>query len=459
MAINPEDAVAGAAVGAAIPGILQPMARPAMNVAGGLSDWVRGRLAQVRAGGLLRATAQADDALPAIMAANAAGRKGLTSGQAVAEGVEYAPNYQALQARISGFDPQRAAIEGAQEADRLASIRSVTPDLDEAIKARSRLSDVAYGKAFDADAQRLGILQQEQAFNDEMGALLVRNPSPVRVTPELAALERFPAIRAAAEAVKKSNPDIGNPMTSLQGLHAMKLAIDQQFANPMATTPLQNFTNSALGSTKRELLNAMENVSPMYRTARTVHQQASPQVNQAQILNEVADTLSGPAGKENALPFLRSLKKEGAAFLKRSNQQKRFETLDEALEPNQISALNKAEAELTRDLSMKTQASSGADALDEVIKKQKPVLERMSDSMNTLTRWFTVAKGGARIVESNLSDKTKQILIKAMRDGASANELMRTLPAQDKNKVMMMIARGEFVPAASKVAPAMVNDE
>ncbi|MEB3213184.1 MAG: hypothetical protein VKL39_17670, partial [Leptolyngbyaceae bacterium] len=241
-------------------------------------------------------------------------------------------------------------------------------------------------------------------------------------------------------------------------LHAMKLAIDQQFANPMATTPLQNFTNAALGSTKSELLAAMENVSPLYRVARTVYQQASPEVNQAEILNKIQSTLSGPAGKENALPFLRSLREEGVPFLKKADQQKRFSTLGEALTDEQMAAVGKVESELERDIRMGAQAKAGRASLDKALTSQEGMIKQAFDKWNALSRLKSGISAGEKVTGAIINEKAEKIVMEAMRDGKSLNDIMRLLPADQRSPVMNALARGGFIPRASQVAPAAIAE-
>lgn len=245
------------------------------------------------------------------------------------------------------------AIAKLQEAARMAGLKKVTPNLQEAEAARSAVADVGYGKAFASDAQRIEeaqkMAQMEQAI--KTGGIGGFSPQPIKVTPEIASLEKYPAIKAAAKVAKDLNPDIGNPLTSVEGLHLMKVAIDNQFKNPSASTALQNYSNAALADVKTKLLGAIENISPAYRTARTVYAQMSQEVNQAKVLQEMASVLEKPTGGERVSPFLNVLGRGEQALLKKSTGMPRFEQGDLAkiLTPEQINAVSKIKNELLRD--------------------------------------------------------------------------------------------------------------
>ena len=211
--------------------------------------------------------------------------------RAVADSGNY--EMQALGELGAMRDPSyHGARASAEEAARLARLQQVTPDLDEALRARADVSDVNYGKAFASDDQRR--FAAMQSGRDSLGTPVQLSEAPI--PPQIAALERYPAIRAVADAVRKANPDGGNPLASLRGLHAMKLAIDEKFSNKLARSAFDDFSDATLQNTKEELLAAAESISPGYRTARTVHAQMSPDVNQARVMNEMQNVLKRGGG-------------------------------------------------------------------------------------------------------------------------------------------------------------------
>lgn len=113
-AINPDDAALGAGLGAAIPAVLQPMAKAGVNAVGMFTDKIRGDLAAIRAGKMLRdiAGGATDDILRATEA-----NPNLLPGQAAMEaGVQRNPFY-ALQEMFRGDDAITVS-RNAQEAAR-----------------------------------------------------------------------------------------------------------------------------------------------------------------------------------------------------------------------------------------------------------------------------------------------------------------------------------------------------
>ena len=154
------------------------------------------------------------------------------------------------------FPKQQADIR-----NRAAMLEAVTPDEAAAIAAREEAAGINYRRAFAADVQR----QDELARQAQQAGTLAGTTGAIpleRVSPELAALKGNPVIEAAAKEAKvlaaTKGVSMADPMQSLEGLHYMKLAIDNQFKNRAASTALQHYSDAALKTTKQKLLTAIE---------------------------------------------------------------------------------------------------------------------------------------------------------------------------------------------------------
>ena len=442
------------AVGGVLGGVLggaAPVALPAIaKAAGWLWDAAGGRLVQVKAGKILREIA--GDDLAAIQAATANAKPGLTAAQAVQEAGINAPVLQALGQRAP--TPQTAAFQvnkaAADQAARAAMIESQTPNLAKAEALRGAASDRNYTAAFAADAQR----QAELAAQEQASRALSSTAGPTfeaKIAPALQSLKKNPAIMAAESEAKKlaatKGVDLGkDPMSTLEGLHYMKLAIDAQFKSPTSTTALQNYSTAALQNTKQQLLGAIEQVSPLYGIARVRHAALSDEVNQAKVLNQLLGTLKGSGtAAEKPQQFLNALGQGESALLKRAEQNPRFDTTQTILNEPQRGAVAKVASQLQREADMDLMAKQGQEALAGILKERPTTVPGINMASAIINRVTSLLKG-------RVADSTMEALAKGVQTGKGANELLATLPASERIEVLKALAEMQSSGAATGLA-------
>lgn len=104
----------------------------------------------------------------------------------------------------------------------------------------------------------------------------------LRASPELEALAKRPGFQQAMQQAEKLASDqgvqLGDPLKSVQGLHYVKLALDDMM-QPNAASALGRNQQSALQGTKQALLSEIEKISPLYAQAKDVFQSMSKPVN------------------------------------------------------------------------------------------------------------------------------------------------------------------------------------
>jgi hypothetical protein len=269
------------------------------------------------------------------------------------------------------------------------------------------------------------------------------------VTPALVALKGNPVIDAAAKEArtlaKTKGIDLADPMTTLEGLHYMKVAIDNQFKNRSATTALNKYSDAALNYTKESLLAAIEGtanqpgVSPLYSLARKQHAMLSEPVIQSQVLNKMQSVLAGPAGEERATSFLKVLGEGENALLKKANQNPRFGGIEDVLTPEQMGAVQKVSGELTRDVKIAKEASEGKVALRAIVDENKSNFRLP----NFFSAKATVANETLGILESKLDKKVLAILKKGFESGTNMEEVLSAIPAKDRNKVLVAMGKAK----------------
>lgn len=428
----------------------------AAAVAGKIGEGFKGELAQQKAAKIVREAA--GDRAAEIQQAARMAPEDLTAAQAIVEATANRPQMQAIAESVASQFPEKfGPIAERQKLARAEALKSVTPDEAAATLARDEVSGLTYERAKTADEMRRQIAAEEVAAGrSTAGATGYTPPSPI--APELEALKSNPAIQAAAKEAKKLAATKGikldDPMSTLEGLHYMKLALDAQFKSPQAATALQKFSSEALQGTKQQLLAAIEGtanapgVSPLYGVARKQFAEMSKPINQAQVLNALSETLSGPAGKERAVPFLNALAKGEDSILKKATGFDRYESLEKVLTPEQMGTVNQVAGELTRDLTVAEQAKLGRTAANEILRKNAAKLL----SPEFIDAKVTMFNKVAGFLQGRISDKALTALGEAFESGKKLDDLMKTVPLKERNAVLKAISNAQF-----ELTPAQVR--
>jgi hypothetical protein len=434
--------VVGGTVGGAAPFVI-PAAAKAL---GWMWDAASGRLIQVKAGKIMRAIA--GDDLAAIQAANASAAPGLTSAQAVQEAGIINPTLQAMgqRAPTSNIASAKAVKEAADVQARVNQLEAVTPNLANALDVRELAASANYGGARAADKVRLAAL----AAQEQESRALAGTAGPTfeaTLTPQLQALKGNPVISAAEKTARDMGANVGkDPMSTLEGLHLMKVAIDAQFKNPTAATALQNYNTAALQNAKAQLLSAINEISPQYTGARLLFGRLSEPVNQAQVLNKMTETLKGSgAAAEKPVQFLNALGQGESALLKRADQNPRFGGISEVLSPEQMAAVTKVQKELIRDAEMARLATKGEEALAGILKERALTAPGVNATSAVINKVSGILRG-------RVNDKTLEAVSKGMMSGKSANELLATLPTVERNEVLKALAESKLTGAEAGAA-------
>lgn len=193
-------------------------------------------------------------------------------------------------------------------AARVGAVRGVagTPDdLAQATAQRQDAANALYGRAASTDAMRQDVARQaaEEAAQGKLAsygglrAAHATEANMLRASPELEQLSQRPAFQAAAkQAVKLAadqGVDLGDPIKSVQGLHYVKLALDDMM-NPGPANALGRNQQAALQGTKQALLGEIEKLSPLYAQAKNVYEQMSGPVNALQAGQEFLSRVGTP---------------------------------------------------------------------------------------------------------------------------------------------------------------------
>ena len=365
----------------------------------------------------------------------------LTAQQALAQGGVVAPGTQAVlqkvQAKVAPSVQATKLLE--DEAARMSTIKNITPDIDAAILARRTASKPLY-EAADAT-----IVPIDRDISD----VLSRMPNGILAkAAEIAKMENRPFVMGKTSAgTPMATGDVdryGKPIMIQESanagnmtgetMHYIKRALGDMAYGPTATTGIGKDAQIAARGLLDDYVRVFESKVPDYGQARKIFSDMSAPVNQAQVLKEMASVLEKPGGGERIGPFLNTLGRGEEAMLKRAGGRggPRFEALNEVLTPDQLKTVMNVAKQLETQASVGQQISQGQQRATELLKDELPNY-RLPNVFNVVA---TTANKFLDTLGVKVGKKTLIELTKAGETAKSFDDLLATLPAQERNKVL-----------------------
>ncbi len=263
----------------------------------------------------------------------------------------------ALQRAMSSADPESYAHRFMANGDaREAALRSVagSPSARQAaIDSRESSAQALYGMANKSDAMRREMDAGKRLIKSGGIHQMAGDEMP---TEGLRALTSRPAFQAALSDAKTSLANSGatdTALTSLEGLHRIKLSIDEALNGAAPNSALAKFDRGSLMTIKKQLLNEMETLSPMYGNARKSFSDMSKPINQMDVGQYLLDKLE-PASKEygkltgeRANAFFQALK-DADATTKRALGTRAAGGIADVLTPEQLATVTNVAKSLGR---------------------------------------------------------------------------------------------------------------
>lgn len=200
------------------------------------------------------------------------------------------PSLAALERSAIANNPEVAnVVAGRNEArnllrkDFLEDLAGMGGQKEALIQARKATADLNYEKAFN----------EKMAFKEVPKELLAQKDE----------LLQSPAVQKAIAQAKETLANQGkaniNPTQSIQGLHEVKLAMDDQIAKltkPDMTTSETNKING-IKAAKDRLVGFLESesISPTYKKARQIYAAQSKPINELEAVEKIAEKVINPA--------------------------------------------------------------------------------------------------------------------------------------------------------------------
>ena len=370
----------------------------------------------------------------------------LTAQQAMARGGVISPSAQATIEKTikkTAAVDARAAKEAGQEAARMSTIKNITPDLAAAVNARRETASPFYKAADNAVVP----------IDADLTAVIARMPeNTLAQAAQIAKMEGRPFVMgksAPAQMVETGVLDAaGNPVMKEipaqeakitgESLHYIKRALSDIAYGPTATTGAGRDTQLAARGLLDDYVKVFETKVPDYGKARQIFSDMSAPVNQAQVLKEMASVLEKPGGGERIGPFLNVLGRGEGAMLRRAGGRggQRFEALNEVLTPEQLVKVREVARQLETEASVGQQINAGQQRATELIKDELPNY-RLPNIFNVFA---TTANKFLDTLGMRVGKKTIEKIAEASLSAKSFDELLNTLPGEERSKVLKAIS-------------------
>ena len=437
-AINPEDAGLGAAIGGFIPvsaktaaafgrwgkdsvkSLVQPLYQSGR-------DRIVGNSLREFAGG------QVDDAVRNLQAT-----RELVPGSAPTVGESAGvPSLAALQRSTMNVSPEAAnALEARALSNNQARINLLEEmssnggDMAAALAARDSATSAAYRAA---RGQAAGSFTPSKELTD-----LAKRPS----------MQNY--IQQAKQLAADHGKTIDNPLESVDGLHYLKLAVDDALQGS-PTSALGRNAKSAVMDMKTILKAEMDKISPVYGAARDAYHQASKPINQMQIVDKLLDTVNPATGKLEVSRFARNLNDKTA----RTATGFKGSTLDNTMSSEQLQNLNNIKLDLIRsNYANNAGRAAGTNTIQNLaygnMMGQMGIPNFMKQSAAGQTLGGLLAQGGKAIY----GGANKQIAEQMAQTMLSPAEAARLMLLQDAPSILLNPIKQGLL-GTSKVAPVL----
>ena len=258
-----------------------------------------------------------------------------------------------LQDAVRALDPEisakMAAREGENNAARVGTLRELA-------------GEGGQREFFEAARKTTA----KQLYDDAFSVGMDLSKMSAAERGEVTRLMRMPAVRDAMKTAQEIAQNQGsnlsrNPQGSVEGLHLMKLAMDDQIANLSNGTVSQVNKAKAIQAARDRLVTFIERVSPGYGEARATYAGMSKPVNQMDIgdalFRKGTSATSDLGGTPRLMPdkFVNLLKNEEATVKQATGRD--LGKLSQVLEPEQLEKVLAVGKELDRSAAV---ARSGA---------------------------------------------------------------------------------------------------
>lgn len=326
------------------------------------------------------------------------------------------------QPTITGALPTLAEQTGDVGLARLQdSLRSVDPQINNALATRAAQNNAAHVNALrdmagQDGARDFAVANRGATAQKLYGDAFNVVPDAMGMTAEqsrtMATLLKSPAVQSAmsdARAIAQNNgTNVGpsNATGSIEGLHNMKMALDDAIQSARAAG--QENKAQSIKAAQSKLVGLIEEMSPDYKTARTVYADMSRPINQMDIAAQLAkkgfsngsDLSGNPTINRNAL--LGAMKDE-PALIRQATGRPVGNALADVMDPQQMNMLNAIRGEVDRAGAVATAGNGPGSATAQRLASQNILRQVITPNAQGANPSFMQRAGNA-LVDNTLAN-------------------------------------------------------
>jgi len=223
----------------------------------------------------------------------------------------------------------------------------------------------------------------------------------------------------------------------VHSLHNIKLALDDMVKNP-ERFGIGASEVGAIRNTQKHFVSWLENRVPQYATARGNYAILSKPINQKDIgkfLEEKLVPALSDDAKQRASVYAQAIR-DAPLTIKRATGEPRFESLEKALTPEQMKAVNSVRDDLARGARFETTATKGGQAAPNALDIASASMEKEAGGKlpNLLHRGAMVANAIISRVEGKINRKlAAEIASEMLNPPGVAETMAQTLARQKRN--------------------------
>jgi hypothetical protein len=468
-----ENALKSAAYSAAIPLAVGGVVKGGQYIKNAVAPYFSQDARQIAGGTLLNKVA--GDKAPAVIDALKTSRPIISpqsAGQAAVSA--QSPEFSTIADIVNKMNPvpglatSTAAKQGRQAT--LGSFAQTPAALDAAIAARKAADKVAYANANDVARNARIVadttLAPPKPVTSNWGGPTAVQLGDYTVAPPNQAIQNIaknPIIDAAksdAAALARNGTELPSefsrldpailldiakdPTRSLEGLHLMKVAIDNRFKNPTVETALSKFKDSEVGGAKQAFLSVLPKE---YNAAREASAKAAQAIGQMQIGQKAQSILGGTLGDgEKAIALAGAVKRETPLI--KAAEGTTSKELSQILTPQNEAKLQSVVNELNIDQQFNELARAG--------RQSSAVQKAVSGTIELphfLNQGTIIANTAIRRIFGGGQTRTFKELATILQDPVMTAKIMEQASVREKNAIKFLINAQKV---AGVVAPPVV---
>lgn len=266
------------------------------------------------------------------------------------------PGLATLQRAIGTADPEAAAMFGARaeanNAARLNALRVLAGDADIPAGGVGRLNRIAYGQPTRKAAEGARSAAAAKSYGEAFDAGIDRQMAEA-IQPQIDELMARPSVRAGIAKAQRLAAEEGINVTdpgSVQGIHYLKKALDDRVQR-LVTSGAKDEARM-VSTTADNLASVLEEIAPLYQTARREFQMNSIPVARAAVGERLLEKTTGAirdfSGNRRlqANAFSRALNDEEKLIADAIGFKGNRMTLDDILTATQLGRVNAVRGEL-----------------------------------------------------------------------------------------------------------------